>query len=122
MNVSDNLRIVKYSGKSPTIDKISNEILRRSDNASITFEVFGLKPNKLVGFELNSSAILLFDRISSLNKFYDSMEFKARNRDFINILAYFEVFDKTWMAGTLQMHFNLVFVYISYRRLMLKTI
>lgn len=121
MNISNNLRIVKYSEKSTEIDRISNEILRRNENASITFEIFDIKSKDLIGFELNTSAILLFERFSLLGRFVNSMVFKASNADFVNILVYCETLDANWYIQKNQMHFNLVFIYMSQDHLMAVT-
>lgn len=121
MNISSNLRIVKFKEKSTTIDIISSEILKRSENNSIAFEVFDLVPNQKTGFELNATAILLFERTSSLMDFYNSMKFKATNVDFINILAYCERIDSEWGVRAEAIHFNLLLMYVDNRDILLAT-
>lgn len=81
VNTLSNLRIVKYSGESTEIDGIANEIVKRSENESISFEIIDLKQKQLKKFDLNQSTSRLFYDLGSFLDFHNSMLFKATSVD-----------------------------------------
>lgn len=84
-----NLRIIKYSGNSTEIERIANGIAREEED-SLSFDIFDLNQNQLKDFELNQSAILLFNDLDALMIFYYTASFKVTSFDTIEILAYIE--------------------------------
>lgn len=90
VNVSTNLRVVKYARNSTEIDGIANEILKRSENLLVTFDVINLKESQLEGFDLNQSAIVLFNDLASLRAFYLEVNFFDKSVEDVNIFAYYE--------------------------------
>lgn len=116
-----NLRIIKYSGNSTEIDGIANGIAMEEED-SLSFDIFDLNQNQLKDFELNQSAILLFNDLDALMIFYYTASFKVTSFDTIEILAYIEKnCTEGWMVGADMLSPNFVFMRSEGNDLVLRT-